>query len=93
MNKTLIIIQREFMTRVKKKSFILLTILMPFIFAALIFVPLWLASIKDTDQKVVKVVDKTQQKLAVQVAVAAHSGKPRFDVDGQPLRLSHGGIR
>ena len=27
MNKTLIIIQREFMTRVKKKSFILLTIL------------------------------------------------------------------
>lgn len=43
MNKTLIIIQREFMTRVKKKSFILLTILMPFIFAALIFVPLWLA--------------------------------------------------
>ena len=40
MNKTLIIIQREFMTRVKKKSFILLTILTPFIFAALIFVPL-----------------------------------------------------
>ena len=65
MNKTLIIIQREFMTRVKKKSFILLTILMPFIFAALIFVPLWLASIKDTDQKVVKVVDKTQQYVAL----------------------------
>ena len=51
MNKTLIIIQREFMTRVKKKSFILLTILMPFIFAALIFVPLWLASIKDSDRR------------------------------------------
>ena len=65
MNKTLIIIQREFMTRVKKKSFILLTILMPFIFAALIFVPLWLASIKDSDQKVVKVVDKTQQYVAL----------------------------
>ena len=65
MNKTLIIIQREFMTRVKKKSFILLTILMPFIFAALIFVPLWLASIKDTDQKVVKVVDKTQQYVGL----------------------------
>ena len=51
MNKTLIIIQREFMTRVKKKSFILLTILMPFIFAALIFVPLWLASIKDSGRR------------------------------------------
>ena len=39
MNKTLIIIQREFINRVSKKSFILLTILMPFVFAALIFVP------------------------------------------------------
>lgn len=37
MNKILIIIQREFLNRVSKKSFILLTILMPFIFAALIF--------------------------------------------------------
>lgn len=65
MNKTLIIIQREFMTRVKKKSFILLTILMPFIFAALIFVPLWLSSIKDSEQKVVKVVDKTKQYVGL----------------------------
>ena len=36
MNKILIIIQREFLNRVSKKSFILLTILMPFIFAAII---------------------------------------------------------
>ena len=42
MNKTLIIIQREFINRVSKKSFILLTILMPFVFAALIFVTLML---------------------------------------------------
>ncbi len=61
MNKTLIIIQREFTTRVKKKSFILLTVLMPFVFAALVFVPVWLASIKDSDQKVVNIVDKTGQ--------------------------------
>lgn len=59
MNKTLIIIQREFMNRVGKKSFILLTVLMPFIFAALIFVPVWLASIKDGEQKTVVVVDRT----------------------------------
>ncbi len=38
MNKTMLIIRREYLTRVKKKSFILLTLLMPFIFAALIFV-------------------------------------------------------
>ncbi len=65
MNKTLIIIQREFATRVKKKSFILLTILMPFIFAALIFVPVWLAAIKDGEQKTVNVVDRTGHYAAL----------------------------
>lgn len=64
MNKILIIIQREFMTRVKKKSFILLTVFMPFIFAALIFVPVWLASIKGDEQKQVMVVDKTGRYVA-----------------------------
>ena len=59
MSKIWIIIQREFMTRVKKKSFILLTILMPFIFAALIIVPLMLATIEGDEQKTVMVVDKT----------------------------------
>ncbi|MDY4058764.1 MAG: ABC transporter permease [Alloprevotella sp.] len=59
MNKIIIIIRREFMMRIKKKSFIILTILMPFIFAALIFVPLWLSSIKSGDQKTVAVVDAT----------------------------------
>ncbi|MBP3228815.1 MAG: ABC transporter permease [Bacteroidaceae bacterium] len=59
MNKILIIIRREFLTKVSKKSFIILTVLMPFIFAALIFVPLALAGIKDSDQKQVGVVDKT----------------------------------
>ena len=48
MNKILIIIQREFLNRVSKKSFILLTILMPFIFAALIFVPALLSTDKST---------------------------------------------
>ena len=51
MNKTMLIIRREYLTRVKKKSFILLTLLMPFIFAALIFVPLALSFIKDGSDK------------------------------------------
>lgn len=63
MNKTFIIIKREFLTRIRKKSFIVLTILMPFIIAALVVVPLWLASIKDTDQKAVAVVDQTGHYL------------------------------
>ena len=59
MNKFLLIIQREFTTRVKKKSFIILTTLMPFIFAALVFVPIWLASIEDDEQKTVALHDAT----------------------------------
>ena len=42
MSKIWIIIQREFLHRVTKKSFIVLTILMPFIIAATVFVPVWL---------------------------------------------------
>ncbi len=59
MNKVLIIIRRELLNRIGKKSFIILTVLMPFIFAAVIFVPLWLASFKDGDQKQVVIVDRT----------------------------------
>ena len=59
MNKILIIIKREFLNKVTQKSFIILTVLMPFVFAALVFVPLWLASIKDSNQKQVVIVDTT----------------------------------
>ncbi|MBO5677748.1 MAG: ABC transporter permease [Bacteroidaceae bacterium] len=59
MSKILIIIQREFLTRIQKKSFILLTILMPFIIAGVAVAPLLLASIKDDTQHTVMLVDKT----------------------------------
>ena len=61
MNKTLIIIRREFFYRVRKKSFIILTILMPFIFSALIFIPLLLSMIKSDDTKEIAVIDYTGQ--------------------------------
>lgn len=76
MNKTLLIIQREFLTRVKKKSFILLTVLMPFIFAALIFVPLWLSMLNDSEQKTVNVVDRTGHYLAAFNSDAAYRFVP-----------------
>ena len=59
MSKIFIIIQREFLTRIQKKSFIILTILMPFIIAAVAVAPLLLASIKDDTQHTVMLVDKT----------------------------------
>ena len=59
MNKILIIIQREFLKRVRTKGFIILTITMPFIMAALVFVPLWLSSIENDEQQHVAVIDPT----------------------------------
>lgn len=59
MNKILIIIQREFLKRVRTKGFIILTIAMPFIMAALVFVPLWLSSIENDEQQKVAVIDTT----------------------------------
>ncbi|MDR1937767.1 MAG: ABC transporter permease [Tannerellaceae bacterium] len=59
MSKTGIIIKREYLRRVTKKSFLLLTLLMPFLMAALVFVPLWLASIKSGELRTIAVIDAT----------------------------------
>lgn len=58
MNKIWLIIKREYLTRVKKKSFILLTILGPILMAAVMIVPAWIA-LKDKDFQIVEVVDET----------------------------------
>lgn len=72
MNKILIIIQREFLKRVQKKSFILLTLATPFLMAALICVPLWLSSMENDTQQHVAVVDPSG------VYVKALQGSPGF---------------
>ena len=59
MSKIGLVIQREYVQRVSKKSFILLTFLTPILFAALVFVPLWLSSIKGDEVKKIAVLDQT----------------------------------
>ena len=61
MNKTWIIIQREFAVRIKKKSFIILTILMPFLIAALVFVPALLSTMSSDKESKIAVVDLTEK--------------------------------
>ncbi|MEQ9299959.1 MAG: ABC transporter permease [Cyclobacteriaceae bacterium] len=56
MHKIGLIISREYLTRVRKKSFIVMTIIGPLLFAALIILPTWLAS-QDGEQKVIEVLD------------------------------------
>ena len=59
MSKIGLVIKREYLNRVSKKSFLLLTFLTPFLFAALVFVPLWLSSIKGDDAKQITILDST----------------------------------
>lgn len=59
MNKTGLIIKREYLRRVSKKSFLLLTFLAPFLFAAMVFVPLWLSTFKADEVRNVAVIDAT----------------------------------
>jgi ABC-2 type transport system permease protein len=59
MSKISLIINREYKTRVMKKSFIILTFLTPLLFAGMITVPLWLSSIKDNNKKHIVVIDRT----------------------------------
>lgn len=59
MNKVWIIIQREFLTRVKKKSFILLTLLMPLIMVAVVAIPAALAFVDSDETFTVGIVDET----------------------------------
>jgi len=59
MNKIGLIIQREYLSRVRKKSFIVMTILGPILFAALLIIPGYLAMKEDTEKKIIAVLDET----------------------------------
>ena len=58
MKKILLIISREYLTRVKKKSFWILTILVPVLLASLYAVPIYMA-MKPQEKSTVMVVDDT----------------------------------
>lgn len=59
MNRLGLVIQREYITRVRKKSFIILTLLMPVLMVTLSLVPLWLSTLNDGSEKRVAVIDNT----------------------------------
>ena len=62
MNNTLLITSREYLTRVKKKSFIILTLVVPLLLAALMVVPVLLAT-QGREHVNVMVVDDNAQTL------------------------------
>ena len=60
MNKTFIIIRREYLTRVRKTSFIVMTLIGPVLFAAMLVLPVWFATMEDEDVKQIAVLDSSQ---------------------------------
>jgi ABC-2 type transport system permease protein len=65
MSKIGIVIQREYLTRVRKKSFIILTLLMPVLFAGMITGIVFLSSVSDKKAKVIIVADETGEYFKV----------------------------
>ncbi len=59
MNKIKLIIKREYLTRVKKKSFIVMTILGPLLMAAIWIIPFIIATM-DGDKKEIEILDESQ---------------------------------
>ena len=61
MRKSFLILKREYLTRVRKKSFIILTLLVPFIFAGFTILPAWLAMQNDEEERTIGVYDASSQ--------------------------------
>ena len=65
MNKIAIVIKREYMTRVRKKSFIILTLLMPVLFVGMIVGIVFLSTLSDKKTKIIVVADETGEYFTV----------------------------
>jgi ABC-2 type transport system permease protein len=59
MGKIGLIIAREYLSRVRKKSFIIMTAIGPLLFAGIAIVPTWLATRDSTDKMTVKILDES----------------------------------
>lgn len=59
MSKVGLIIKREYITRVRKRSFIIMSILGPFIFAAFMVIPAWMATNEEQEVKRIAIVDSS----------------------------------
>jgi ABC-2 type transport system permease protein len=60
MSKINLIVKREYLTRVRKKSFIVMTILGPLLFGAIVIAPAWLANLEDKEVKKIAVIDSSK---------------------------------
>lgn len=81
MDKLWLIIQREYLTRVKKKSFILITLLSPIIFVALFTIPVLVTLFAGKESKSLVVKDDS----GIFVPPSDTSGRASFTLSTEPL--------
>jgi len=62
MNKILLIIQREYLAKVRKRSFIIMTLLGPVFFAFVMIVPIWITT-RSEENRVIEVLDESNYFL------------------------------
>ncbi len=65
MNKIGIIIRREYITRVRKRAFIIMTLIGPVLFAAFLIIPAWLATLEDKEEKIIAVIEYSENNTPV----------------------------
>lgn len=82
MHQIFLIIKREFLTRVRRKSFIITTLLMPLIFVGLMALPTVIAAVSGPENKTIAVVDKTG---FISKSFLGHDEGLTFEVTDQPL--------
>lgn len=59
MSKIGLVIQREYTSKVRNKTFLLLTFLMPLFFIAMFAIPFWLSTFKSSDVQQIGIIDHT----------------------------------
>ncbi len=88
MNKIFLVIKREYLSRVKKKSFIIMTLLAPVFLAGIIIVPVWLMSRETTDVKKIAVVGEGS-RLFYEKIPSTNSLKFDFLTDANPEEIKN----
>ena len=85
MSKIGLIIQREYWTRVRKRSFLIMTVLGPLLFAGIVVVPAWLGSRDSSGEKVIAVIDESGLQLGDQLERGSVEGSLRYEHVDIPL--------
>lgn len=80
LKKVNLIIGREFLIRVRKKSFLVATFVTPLLMAALVTVPTLMATLKDSNEKRIEVIDPTG--IAQQVLENGNNTEFIFKTEG-----------